>query len=102
MKEPATLSDGSNKPDKALNGKFGYSKTASFFLGMLDHFLPQPAILKNIDVHIELDLSSPKYVFQLADNTLSNTAINFQFERCRLFVPFIKLNDQLYLQLEND
>ena len=100
MKEPATI-NGEDNPNKALDGKFRYSKTASFFLGTLDHFLPQPAILKNIDVHIELDLSSPKYVFQSEDDTLANTDINFEFERCRLFVPFIKLNDQLYLQPEN-
>ena len=100
MKQPATI-NGEDNPHKALDGKFRYSDTASFFLGTLDHFLPQPAILKNVDVHIELDLNSPKYAFQSADDTDTNTDINFQFERCRLFVPFIKLNDQLYLQLES-
>ena len=100
LKQPATLEGGAANPDADLNGKFRYSETANFFLGTLDHFLPQPAILKNIDVHIELDLNSPKYVFQSSDDTTANTDINFSFERCRLFVPFIKLNDQLYLQLE--
>ena len=100
LKQPATI-NGEVNPHAALDGKFRYSDTASFFLGTLDHFLPQPAILKNVDVHIELDLNSPKYVFQSADDTEANTDINFQFERCRLYVPFIKLNDQLFLQLES-
>ena len=58
---------------------------AQFFIGTLDHFLPQPPYLANTDIHIELELSKPSYVFQSENDTM--TDINFDFERCRLFVP---------------
>ena len=71
---------------------------AQFFIGSLDHYLPQPPFLANTDIHIELELSKPSYVFQ--SETDAMTDINFDFERCRLFVPKTKLNDKLYVQIE--
>ena len=93
-------------PDKNGNmipnpdiGKFQYSFQPHFFIGTLDHFLPTPPLLSQVDIHIELELSKPSYVFQSFDNSSGNIDINFDFERCRLFCPEIKLNDKLFLQL---
>ena len=75
--------------------KFKYGPLAQFFIGSLDHYLPQPPFLSNTDIHIELELAKPAYVFQ--SETDAMTDIKFDFERCRLFVPKTKLNDKLFL-----
>ena len=80
-------------------GKFKYGTFPVFFIGTLDHFLPQPPFLANTDIHIELELSKPSYVFQSKTDTM--TDINFDFEKCRLFVPKTKLSDKLFVQLES-
>ena len=80
-------------------GKFRYSENATFFMGTLDHFLPQPPFLPNTDIHVELDLNKPSYVFQSQDETEDNIDINFDLDRCKLYVPEIELNDKLYTQM---
>ena len=91
----------SHRDYSTLNSKFKYSDRSNFFIGKLDHYLPQPPLLPNTDIHVELDLNKPKWVFQSKDDTADNCDINFEFDKARLYVPSTKLNDQLYLQLEN-
>ena len=99
VKGPETVKNDKEEdvPNPELN-KFKYGPMAQFFIGTLDHFLPQPPYLANTDIHIELELSKPSYVFQSENDTM--TDINFDFERCRLFVPKTKLNDKLFVQIE--
>ena len=99
VKSPAKVRNqaGTEVVNPELN-KFKYGPMAQFFIGSLDHFLPQPPFLSNTDIHIELELAKPSYVFQ--SETDAMTDINFDFERCRLFVPKTKLNDKLFLQIE--
>ena len=99
VKGPATVKNEKEEdvPNPELN-KFKYGPEAQFFIGSLDHFLPQPPFLANTDIHIELELSKPAYVFQ--SETDAMTDINFDFEKCRLFVPKTKINDKLFLQIE--
>ena len=97
IKAPAEIE---GKPNPELN-KFKYTDKPHFFIGTLDHYLPCPPLLKNIDINIELDLSKPSYVFHSADNSTVNKDISFEFEKCRLFVPELQLNDKLFLQLND-
>ena len=102
IKSPANVEN--DKGEEVVNpdlNKFQYAGQAHFFIGTLDHYLPTPPFLSQTDIHIELELSKPSYVFQSLDNTSTHTDINFDFERCRLFCPEIRLNDKLWLQLED-
>ena len=102
IKGPATVADddGGQVPNPNLN-KFVWNPKANFFIGTLDHYLPPPPYLSQVDIHIELELSKPSYVFQSVDDTATHTDINFDFERCRLFMPELKLNNKLFLQIED-
>lgn len=80
------------------NNKFEFDDKAHFFIGTLDHFLPSAAYLPSVDIHIQIDLSSPEYVFQCKDT--ANSDINYDFEQCKLFIRETKLNDKLFLRIE--
>ena len=103
--KPAKIQDPTVDPstEKLIDnpdlGKFQYGDEPSYWIGRLDTFLDTPALLPNVDIHIQLDLSKPEYVFQSLDD--KNTDINYSIERARLFVPFMKHNDSLYTQLKN-
>ena len=56
--------------------------------------------MSNTDIHIELDLNRPAYCFQSKDDSEEETNINFDFEKCRLFMPIAKLNDKLFVKIE--
>ena len=56
-------------------GKFQYGDEPTYWIGRLDTFLDTPALLPNVDIHIQLDLSKPEYVFQSLDD--KNTDINY-------------------------
>ena len=99
VKKPLKVRD---KDDQEVNNpelnKFVFTHQPIFFIGSLDHFLPTPPFLSNVDIHVELELSKPSYVFQSEDDTMND--INFDFDSCRLFVPQTKLNDKLFVQIE--
>ena len=97
VKSPKTIN---GKPNPEL-GKFKYSEGATFLIGTLPHFLPQPSYLGNVDIHIELEINKPSYCFLSADDTTANTDIAFDFERCRMYIPQTKLNEKLFLRIEN-
>ena len=101
LKIKPKLENGNNNPDFATkNGKFAYSTEPTFFLFKLDTPLINNPLLPGVTVTVELDLNKPSWVFQSADDTLENTNINFDLERARLYVPQTRLNDKLYVQLE--
>ena len=89
-----------NTKDNPNYEKFQYSTLPNFFMSSLDHYLPQPPYLPGVDIHVELELNRPAYCFQSKDDTEANCDINFDFEKCRLFVPKTKLNDKLFVQIE--
>ena len=95
------LKNGTNNPEYATkNGKFLYSDQASFFIFKLDTPLINSPLLPGVTITVELDLNKPSYVFQSADDTQANCNINYCLERARLYVPQTKLNDKLFIQLE--
>lgn len=79
---------------------FVYSELATFFMTDLEHYLPTFGYLPDIDVTIELQLAKPEYCFQ-GDKEDAPYDINYAFERVKLFVPEYKLNDQLFLAIQN-
>lgn len=93
---PQKLQDGTT-PNPNLN-KFAYSPKGYFFLSEIPHCLPSPPIMP-CEIRVELTLNTPEYVFQSKNE--SHSDINFAFERARLFVPEIKLNEKLWLSLES-
>ena len=66
----------------------------------LDTPLVNNPLLPGVTVTVELDLNKAAYVFQSADDTAANCNINYDLDRVRLFVMQTRLNDKLYLQLE--
>lgn len=101
--EPKKIQDPESEAEKLIDnpdlGKFNYSNQATFFIGKLDTFLETPALLPNCDIHVQLDLSKPEYVFQSDSETTND--INYSIEKARLFIPHMQLNDSLYTQLKN-
>ena len=93
-----TKEDGS-KIDNPDLGKFRYNEKPTFFIGKLDTFLETPALLPNVDIHVQLDLSKPEYVFHSDEDATDD--INFVIQRARLFLPHLVLSDSLYTQLKN-
>ena len=81
--------------------KFMYSERSNFFVTLLEHYLPSQPLLKNVDVSVELELNKPEAVFHSKDLSADNVDINFDFDRVRLFVPKVKLNDKLFLSLND-
>ena len=100
LKIPPKLPNGDANPAFKDNGKFRYSSEPSFFLFKLNTPLVNSPLLPGVTVTIELDLNKPSFVFQSIDSTDAQTNINFDLDRARLFVEQTKLNDKLYLQLE--
>ena len=100
LKIPPKLPNGDANPAFKDNGKFRYSSEPSFFLFKLNTPLVNSPLLPGVTVTIELDLNKPSFVFQSIDSTDAQTNINFDLDRARLFVKQTKLNDKLYLQLE--
>ena len=100
---PKKIQDPNSEEEKLIDnpdlGKFNYSNQAAFFIGKLDTFLETPALLPNCDIHVQLDLSKPEYVFQSDSETTND--INYSIEKARLFIPHMQLNDSLYTQLKN-
>ena len=100
LKIPPKLTNGDANPSFKDNGKFCYSSEPSFFLFKLNTPLVNSPLLPGVTVTIELDLNKTSFVFQSIDSTDAQTNINFDLDRARLFVEQTKLNDKLYLQLE--
>ena len=101
LKIPPKLEDNSVNPDYATkNGKFAYSELPSFFIFKLDTPLVNNPLLPGVNITVELDLNRPEFCFQSLDDSAAHTNINFAFERARLYCKQTKLNDKLYLQLE--
>ena len=73
-----TKEDGS-KIDNPDLGKFRYNEKPTFFIGKLDTFLETPALLPNVDIHVQLDLSKPEYVFHSDEDSTDD--INFVIQR---------------------
>ena len=50
---------------------------------------------------MELDLQKPDWCFLSKDDTAANTDITFDFEKIRLFLPVAKINEKLWLKIED-
>ena len=80
VKSPATVKNEADEDvaNPELN-KFKYGPMAQFFIGTLDHFLPQPPFLANTDIHIELELSKPAYVFQSETDDMTDMVVQYGY-----------------------
>ena len=76
---------------------FYFAQNSTFLIGALNCYLP-PCPITPCEIIIDMELSSPDYVFWAKDDAAKD--VTYNFEDCRLMIPRIRQNDKLYMDTQ--